>query len=121
MKHETGGFTAHTSHSVTNCALTYEYLESLVPSEHRLPAFSRITSSLESGVGLSLCFGIRETKKPHQGVRLSVGTEPAFCTLLWWHSDAAVQSNDFCIHVGVGDAVDDREREFLSATQTLGE
>jgi hypothetical protein len=62
-----------------------------------------------------------ETKKPHHEARLSVGTEPAFDSLLRWHSDAAVQSNDFCIHVRVGDAVNDREREFLSATQTLGE
>ena len=70
---------------------------------------------------LALLYIEPDIKKPHQAARLSIRKLRCFCKLLWWHSDTTIQSNDFCIHVRVGDAVNDRKREFLSATQTLGE
>jgi hypothetical protein len=35
--------------------------------------------------------------------------------LLWGHANTAVESNDFGVHVRVGNAIDDRKRKLFSA------
>jgi hypothetical protein len=39
--------------------------------------------------------------------------------LLWGHANTAVESNDFGVHVRVGNAIDDRKRKLFSTAQSL--
>ena len=99
------GFTAHTVHSVTNCAYSYAAFTALV-----------VRAFISSGDALRNAWA----KKKPLSTRLGLLRIMA-CHLLWWHANTAVESNDFGIHVRVGNAIDDRKRELFSAAQSLRE